>query len=250
MHDSVIRGLAPLYPYVTVFADDTLVTLGLVDRPQLEEDCATCVTHVKELVAANGLQLNDKKTEILVFIDIPNYAYDYPNHGWPTIRYQGEELMTRQSICYLGVILDNKLDWKEHIKRAVNRAAAALAPMMRLCRRTFGYSNTSRRIMINGAVYTHLLYCSSVFYHKLTNRPIQRAIESLQHRGDILATRAYSTTSAAAAVIQGSVPLDLRITRRSIRWLLQHDRPVPHWGPYDPIDEWPPPDGWEAASTR
>ena len=105
--------------------------------------------------------------------------------------------------------------------------------------------------MIQGAVITHLMYCSSVWYHRLSSPPVQRAVQSLQRRCDIVGTRSYSTTSAAAvAVIQGNPPLDLQITRRSIRWLVQHRREVPYWGPYTEIAEWPASRVWERASEE
>ena len=251
VHDSVIRGLSPDYPGVTCYADDTLVVVGAADKLSLAAECMLCVCRTVSLVAINGLELNSTKTEILVFVDAParNQIHEPTLHGWQTIRYQGRELKTCRSIRYLGVMLDNDGRWDTHVKRAVSRASAALVPISALCRRTFGYSNTARRVMVDGAVYTHLLYCSSVYYHRLASGPVQRLICGLQRRGDIMGTRAYSTTSGpAAAVLQGRTPLDLRIIRRSIRWLITHRRAVPYWGPYTPITAWPPPKTWDRAA--
>ena len=252
VHNGVISRLSPLYPGVTCYADDTLVVVGADCKITLQAECTLCISRVTSMVAVNGLELNQNKTEILAFVDSPSQLqiHQPEKHGWPRVKFLGREMKVLRSIRYLGVMVDNNLRWDVHIKAALSRCSAALLPLNSLCRRTFGYSNSARNVMIQGAVHTHLLYCSTIWYHRLESAPIRRAVESLQRRGDILGTRCYSTTSAsAAAILQGNQPLDIRITRRSIRWLVQHNQEIPFWGPYTPITEWPPNKAWEAAST-
>ncbi|VDO13798.1 unnamed protein product, partial [Brugia timori] len=252
VHDCVIRGLEPEYPRTTCYADDTLVIVGAHTKPDIEAAVRTCITTVTDLVGLNGLSLNTDKTEVLCFVDmrIPP-GTPAADHGWPSVQHHGADIRMCRSIKYLGVHLDNTGHWDVHFKHILERCNTALAPLMTLCHRTFGYSNAARRIMVQGAIYSHLLYCSSAWYHRLKVRAYRHAVQMIQRRCDILSARLYSTTSAtAAAVINGSQPLDLRIICRSIQWLLKHERQIPLWEPFSRLDASPPPKEWYLPLSR
>lgn len=99
--------------------------------------------------------------------------------------------------------------------------------------------------MVQGAIYSHLMYCSSVWYHRMTVKSYRHAVQMVQRRCDIMCSRLYSTTSAAAAaIINNMAPLDLKIIGRSIQWLVKRERGVPLWEPFARITEYPPPPKW------
>lgn len=110
---------------------------------------------------------------------------------------------------------------------------------MTLCRRTFGYSNGARQVMVNGATYSHLTYCSSIWYSRLSVKAYRQAILMLQRRCDIMCNWLYNTTSA-----NDSPPLDLRLISRSICWLLKHKLNVSLWTPFAATSTTPPPKSW------
>ena len=245
IHDAVIRSLEELYEQrVTCYADDTLVVVGGYTKEELQDNIEDCVNILSVIVGRNGLQLNTGKTEVLYFTELRRRP-TADAEGPPQVQVNGSDIRITDSIKYLGVHLDNTGRWDVHFKEMLNRCNTALGPLMVLCRRTFGYSNRARRIMVQGAVYSHFLYCSSVWYQRLSVQSYRHAVQMVQRRCDIMCARLYSTTSAAAAsVINGSSPLDLRIVSRSILWLLRRELPVPFWDVFTRTTESPPPRSW------
>lgn len=112
------------------------------------------------------------------------------DHGWPSIRIDGQELGVWPSIKYLGVYLDIKNRWNAHFKYILQKCCAGMAPLMALCRRTFGYSNAARRIMAEGTICNHL----DMLFQHLVPSPEGRAhlsqrSQMVQRRSDTLCNR-------------------------------------------------------------
>ena len=52
---------------------------------------------------------------------------------------------------YLGVQLDNKLLFREHLEYMVNKCKARIPLLQNLCRNTFGYQFRARKIMFKSS---------------------------------------------------------------------------------------------------
>jgi hypothetical protein len=75
-----------------------------------------------------GLRVNPWKTALIPF----TYKKRDRNITTPTLF--GERLTLLMEVKYLGVILDDKLTWNQHIDSKLNRAKLCMAT----CRRSFG----------------------------------------------------------------------------------------------------------------
>jgi len=241
IHDSVIRRMEDHVDGVVCYADDTLLILVARNRLHAERRIRRALDRLAELLANNGLELNQSKTEVLVFNDIPRRLkkHDQNNeYGVPVVNIQGGQLVPAETIKYLGVHLDQKLSFRQHIEKAVEKCRRSLPVMLRVCQNTFGYDYAARKVMVQGAIYSHLFYCSSVFYHRLYLRESRNRLRELQRQCDRMCLRAYRTISAdAAAVLNDSPPLLLRLFARSIRWLQSKDRQTPVLGPFTDLVE-------------
>ena len=83
-----------------------------------------------------------------------------------------------------------------------------------------------------------LMYCSSVFYHRLKLKTYRQKIDRLQRRFNIIICRGYRDISGeTAGLLAAEPPLALRMVERSVAWLLRKGRPVQHWGHLDPITD-------------
>lgn len=79
-----------------------------------------------------GLQLNAKKTAIMVFTKRKKL------HGWKPIMYNGEEVEVKTEFKYLGVTLDNKLLWDKHVENICLNAKKAMMVCRRMAGRSWG----------------------------------------------------------------------------------------------------------------
>lgn len=69
---------------------------------------------------SNGLQISTLKTKIVY------WSKSKPKEHPTSIYVDGTEFKLSSSVKYLGVIIDNKLNWSEHIKEVILK-----------CKRTF-----------------------------------------------------------------------------------------------------------------
>jgi len=109
--------------------------------------------------------------------------------------------------------------------------------MRSLAHNTSGYEYRARKVMFDGLIFSLLKYCSSVFYHRLSLKTMRRHISVVQRRCNIITARAYSDIPAeTAGLLAKDPPLHLKIIERSVRWLLEHEHPVPYWGHLTPVE--------------
>jgi len=135
----------------------------------------------------------------------PSWTYD--NHIYHPV----------PSTSYLGVYIDHKLNWLTHLDYTRQSCLTALQPLTRLCHNLFGFSNHIRRIIVEGCISCRYLYCSFVFYHRIGLPKNRKSIRAVQRRCNIMCTGVYHTTNYATAIaLCDDIPLDYKISKRSI----------------------------------
>ena len=97
----------------------------------------------------------------------------------------GEQIEQKPSVKYLGVHIDNKLKWKDHIKAVASKVARAIA-MIRHAKKFL--PKHTLKVLYQGLVEPHLRFCCSVWgtcgvttrctLEKLQNRAIRIITDS------------------------------------------------------------------------
>lgn len=229
LYDGVIDGITQMYNNTCVYADDTLIVLGADTVQGITQAVEDCVKEVQDLLQPVGLLLNVGKTEILLGNRLPPRV----RAGLPDITFHLDGHLVRplEAIKYLGVMLDAKLNFRAHLDYLKDKCLKRIPMLQSLCRNTHGYEFAARKIMFNACIYSLLMYCSSVYYHRLILKTYRNRIEAIERRCSIICSRAYQDLNVGVAgLLAASPPLHLSITNRSVRWLLQHGYDVPHWG--------------------
>ena len=99
---------------INLYADDTTIYCSAKDiRDQLGSDLSTVAKWIEE----NDLKINVSKTQLLPTRD--------------KIRLKGEDIAQQEKVKYLGVIVDNKLNWKPYILNLGWKCLAGLAFLRR-----------------------------------------------------------------------------------------------------------------------
>ena len=150
----------------------------------------------------------------------------------------GIVLHPKDCIKYLGVHVDNRLMFRLHIEQTIEKCQRRIPLLQTLCRNMYGYRYKARKVMFNSYIHSLLMYCSSIYYHRLQLKTYRRKVDQLQRRTNIIICRGYRDISGGSAgLIAAEAPLALRLVERSVAWLLRKGRPVPHWGHLDPIED-------------
>lgn len=93
---------------MTMYADDTSVVLGARGQPELEMDAALTLSSMEDWFRSNSLRLNASKTSVVYYSTNPNKEQLRIVHGDTVIT-------SMSSTSFLGVVVDERLDWRSHI---------------------------------------------------------------------------------------------------------------------------------------
>ena len=131
------------------------------------------------------MAFNPTKTKYMVISNT-----DRPH---PSLNLNGVELDKVSSYPQLGLVLNEKMNWEDHINSAITKANKKMGLMWKL-------SNDLPRFAIENIYTSYIrpqLEYGSVIYHNCTRDQAQR-LEACQRRAAIACTRAYRRTSTVA----------------------------------------------------
>ena len=104
------------YLRATLFADDTTLSFSHADFNTIKTTLNTELSNVEKWTTANRLTINVNKTEMLLFSNLP-VPPDYNNQ----IAFTNEILTFKSSCKFLGVLLDDKLNFSDHINYVISK---------------------------------------------------------------------------------------------------------------------------------
>ena len=135
------------------FADDIYITKWSKNVQELTMDMEREIVKITKWLKQSGLKVNDEKTDICIF--------NKHNIDPLTIRVNGFDIVTKNSINVLGVLFESKLNWSAHIVKVINKANKALNAI-KLIRKFF---NTSELINIVTSNFYSILFYNSEIWH-------------------------------------------------------------------------------------
>lgn len=129
------------------FADDTTLFMAGKNLADLNNKVNSDLNNIFKWLCANKLSLNVSKTKYMVISNMPSCNV--------SIKIQDQVLDCVSNIKFLGVILDNKLTFKNHIHATAGKIASAVGNMYRL--KPFMQSHTLANIYY-ALVQSHIQY--------------------------------------------------------------------------------------------
>ena len=144
-----------LHTIPRLFADDTCLFLNHSSLTSLENICAIEVSRLKDWCNANKIQINSQKSFILPIspkLNIPSLNLNLP--------YGNSKINSSQICKYLGVLLDDKLNFKPHILQLETKLAKAVGILGKL-RHILPLS--ALRLLYFSLIHSHLLYALPIW---------------------------------------------------------------------------------------
>ena len=156
-----------------MFADDTNLFFELTDLRILFSKVNYELKKIYERFNANELLLNADKTKYFLFHK-PSKIYDLPLL-LPKVLINDKEVERVGSIKFLGVLLDEHLSWKEHIRYIENKIAKNIGLLYRA--KTF-LGKHSLLTLYYSYIHTYLNYANLTWAS--TNRTNLKKLQSQQ----------------------------------------------------------------------
>ena len=144
----------------SVYADDTSIYRCSKDLPQLNREINEDLEKLDEWLMGNKLSLNVAKTHsMLIASQQKHKSLAHSDIRFdPKIRENEIEILTKAK--YLGVQIDENLNWKEHI-RAVSAKASRAVEFLKYSKQYLPL--TAVKTLYTSIVEPHFQYCYSVW---------------------------------------------------------------------------------------
>ena len=138
---------------LTQFADDSTITYSSENLPEAVKTTETEFKKVLDWLAANKLIINLEKTHLMLFT---NKAHQ----GNVSINANGHTINEITEIKFLGVMLDNKLSWKAHIKYISSKISKSVSILKML---KFFFPSRILKSLYYSFVYPYFSYCNIIW---------------------------------------------------------------------------------------
>ena len=137
-----------------LFADDTNLFISGSNLPQIEEMLNQELQEISLWLKVNKLSLNIKKTHYMLFTNKrstkPCISVDIDGHSIDAVEY------TR----FLGIYIDNELNWKKHIAYISGKVSRGIGIMLKA--RKILDSNAMKTLYYS-FIYPFFTYCNHVW---------------------------------------------------------------------------------------
>ena len=139
--------------YCHLYADDTIIIQSASDPDSLIESLERELERVDFWLNTNKMTINTKKTEVIFF----GYGNKLKKLDNKTVRYLDTPLKCTDSVKYLGVIFDEKMQWSKHIKNITQKVNLKLGKI-----RSIAHFLTwhTKKLLTNALVMPYFHYCS------------------------------------------------------------------------------------------
>ena len=240
MYDGVLKLELPDKATIVGYADD--IALVVVDKRLdiLEAKCNDAAARVQRWLNNAGLELAVQKTEA-VLISARREKKQI------TLRIGEHEIRSQEAIRYLGVLIDTRLSYKQHLLSVSNKAEKVNGALARILPNIGGPQGEKRRL-ISTVIDSIILYAAPIWANA-KHTHMQHVLRT-QRRSALRVACAYSTVSDdAVCVIASKTPIDIRAKELSRLYNAQGVRPSPEQKAAEreqSIREWQL--RWEASS--
>ena len=201
------------------FVDDTnLVTWGRSAQAncrRLETAHSRCIAWAKR----HGARFAPDKYQLIHFT---RRRRDPGGDLASTVQFDGREVPTEATIRVLGVQVDARLRWKEHVKQVVQKGNTAFEALSRITASTWGPSTKRSRLLYTAVVRPAMLYGSQLWGLRDSGEPpatsLLKPLKSLQNRCLWKVMGPYKRTPTAALERESNVqPMDLHMEHKAMQ---------------------------------
>jgi hypothetical protein len=204
MYDAVLRLKLPPEVEIVGFADDIVLVVMGDSVAQVEVRSTRAIGTVVDWMSENKLSVAHSKTEMVVVSNLKQAQT-------AQIEFDGCSTTSARQVKYLGVMIDDRLNFNSHIDYICGKASRSQTAISRIMPNRGGPKSSSRRLI--ASVVTSILRYGCVAWAHAVERKCNSVKVNRVHRLAVLrVASAYRTVSYdAVCVIAGMLPILLVI---------------------------------------
>lgn len=202
MYDGLLRLNLPDRVKIVGFADDIALVCEAKELLEAETITNASIQIIRTWLRTMGLALADHKTEAVLISSRKRRETIRLNIGTCIIE-------SRECLKYLGVIIDTRLSFREHLQYIGSKAARTCTALSRVLPNTRGPKYLQRKLLTS-VVRSIILYASPIWSGSLGYSSYVNLISPVYRMAALRVCSAFRTVSDEAAfVIAGIIPIEL-----------------------------------------
>lgn len=151
----------------------------------------------------------------------------------PIVKINNSKIKYTKEIKYLGVILDEKLNFILHAKYTRSKIITLIMALRRVSRESWGLKSNIIKILYTAVFLPIVNYGSGLWYGEVQKTHFKRHLFAAQRSILLILTKACRTTSTTALqVIAGALPIDLAILRHILIRKMKSNKTI-KWNTYE-----------------
>lgn len=221
--DSLLDAHFPFAYRVIAYADDLVLCTGHYDPETARRNLQYSIDHAISWGAAAKLAFNAAKTVYMLFSRRKLNLLDLP-----PIHVNSTPINPSSSCIYLGLTIDTKLNWREHVTKKCTCIKRLLFIVNKCCRLTWGISREKLITIYKSIFVPKLLYGCIVWGGASRQKWCIKLLRADQRPLIIAISRSFRTNSTLSALVLANIsPLYYSIKERiGLKVLLQDDFPI------------------------
>ena len=188
------------------FADDCAAMIGGEDLDSMTQKMNTALDNLVTWGNTCGLKFNPSKTVLLHFKNNIKRR-----QASPEIKMNGQPIIPSKHTRYLGVEIDDELNWKQHISTKIDKCRNLMAIISANVRHTFGPKPRLVRWAYTGVVRPKLTYACQAWANKITPKQIKGMKRLDRITTTAMAPIRRSTPQASLEIMFDLLPIELLI---------------------------------------
>lgn len=181
---------------VIAFADDLLLAVKGRSNLELENYANLELQKITNWAKENKIKFNDQKSKMLIITRRKPQIQREIN-----IYLNNRKLNQEETIKYLGIIIDRKFSFNQHIEHVTQKSTKLIHALSRSARVTWGLNSDVMRIIYKGAILPLLSYGAPVWEEAIRKRFNIVKLQRVQRLINLKIAKAYRTTSSDALCI-------------------------------------------------
>ena len=125
--------------------------------------------------------------------------------------YLNNKNLEQANIKYLGIILDSKLNFREHIMHITGKRNKLIHAIAKSAKLGWGLNHEALHTIYKGAILIHMLYGAPIWIGAVGKKCNKILYSSFQRLINIKIAKAYRTTSNdALSILTGTTPIEIK----------------------------------------
>nr|XP_013189923.1 unnamed protein product [Amyelois transitella] len=219
--DPLLKELDNKGVYYQAFADDIVLVFEGQTAREIEVVANRTLSRVEEWGAENKLKFAAHKTNAMTITN--KLKFDTPR-----LNMSGIPVAETNKIKILGLTIDSKLTFNEHIRNVCNKSLVIYKQLAKAAKTSWGLNPEIVRLIYTASVEPIILYAASAWAPAAEKIGAQKQLNAVQRGFAQKIYRAYRTVSLnSALVLSGLLPLDLRIREAASLYKIKKGAPLP-----------------------